>query len=220
MPRPNPFAAAAVLMALVCGLSLRDAQARGAPRTTTLRMTAAGADAAAAGRMRFRTRHGATSMSATFRHLAPDTMHTVRWDVIAQDGPQFTTDHRGCARLRHMAVPDGAMARTPQMSVTDEDGDAVLTCDPDSMPGMHGDRDACGTTGGTACSQECIDRCASGGTCDAQCRDEYGCDAASRCGGMMDGSGTSDGSTRDTSGGTTGGGMMGGGMTGGGMMHR
>jgi hypothetical protein len=220
MPRPNLIAKAAVLLALVCALSLPDAQARGTPRRATLRMTAAGADAAAAGRMRFRTRHGATSMSANFRHLAPDAMHTVRWDAIGQDGPQFTTDYRGRARLRHMAVPDGAMNGTPQTSVTDEDGDAVLTCDPNSMPGMHGDRGMCGTADGSACSQECIDRCANGGTCDAQCRDEYGCDADSRCGGMMDGSGTSDGSTRDTSGGTTGGGMMGGGTMGGGMMHR
>jgi hypothetical protein len=214
MPRPNLIAAAAVLAALVCGLSLHDAQARGTPRTTTLRMAAADADGGATGRMRFRTRHGATSMSATFRHLAPDAMHTVRWDAVGQDGPQFTTDHRGRARLRHMAVPDGAMAGTPRMSVTDEDGDPVLTCDPDSMPGMHGDGGMCGAEDGSACSQECIDRCANGGTCDAQCRDDHGCDEDSRCSGMMDGSGTSGGSMHDTPGGTTGGGMMGGGMMG------
>lgn len=136
MPRLS-LVAAVVVTAIVAGLAGHDAEARARRTTRTVRLKAADAAESAAGRMRFQTRRGATLMSASFAHLAPDTMHTVRWDAAGQDGGQFVTDHRGRAKLRNMAVPEGATGDVSRVSVVDENGDPVLTCDPDSMPGMH-----------------------------------------------------------------------------------
>ena len=232
--------AAVVAAFLIVGFACHDAEARARRATRTVRMVAADADTSAAGRMRFRTRRSATFMSASFTHLAPNSMHTVRWDGVGQDGGQFVTDHRGRAKLRHMAVPDGATGDVPQVSVVDEDGNPVLTCDPDSMPAMHhpasaDHHDMGEMMGGDRgmCSQECMDHCTDGGTCDAQCHEDHGCTDSCCCSGAMDGtsgdqhcgSGMQSGSSGDDSDhaahhdGSTQGGMMGGsGSSGGGMM--
>lgn len=195
MPRLALFAALLVV-ALLTGFAPHDAEASARSRPRTVRLESASDDLAAEGRMRFRTRRGETFVSATFTHLAPDTVHTLRWDALGRDGAQFTTDRQGRGRLRRMAVPAGAASGAPQVSITDEDGEPVLACDADSMPRMHDDATDRGThhdADGShemsgmmgdhegACPQECMDHCVNGGTCDEQCHEDHGCAAGAHC---------------------------------------
>lgn len=234
MPRLGLVVAVLVASAFATFTTL-DAEARAERSTRTVLMTAAAIDTPATGRLRFNTHHGATFVSASFTHLAPDALHTVHWDTVGQDGAQFVTNHHGRARLRHVAVPDAAATGDPQVSITDANGDPVLTCDPTSMPSMHDQattgsstdhaahHDAGGTndmTGmmsdhGGMCSQACMDHCTNGGTCDEQCHQDHGCTAGSCCcGGMSSGSsgGSSSGGTSHSSG--MSGGMMSGSSSG------
>jgi hypothetical protein len=187
-------------LAVLAGFVAHEAEARGRSATRTLRMAAPADATSAAGRMQFRTHRGTTFVSATFSRLAPDTLHTLHWDATGQDGPQFTTDRRGRAKLRHRAVPVDAAAGTPQISVTDENGDEVLACDPDSMPAMHGGSDG---SGGHDSHHE------TDGTGGMMGGSGHSNETS---GGMMSGSGTGHSSGSP-------GGMMGGGSSGG-MMHR
>ena len=131
------LAAAVVTAALFAGLAGHDAEARAKRPTRTVRMTSADPDVPAAGRMRFQTHHDATFMSASFTHLTPNAMHTVHWGAAGQDVGQFVSDRLGRAKLRRVSVPAGLTGDDLDVSVVDENGDPVLTCDPDAMPAMH-----------------------------------------------------------------------------------